>query len=159
MRHAKSSWKSGAPSDHERPLNKRGRRAAPLVAERLAELGYEPELVLCSDAVRTLQTWEAMRDAFEGEPELRACKSLYLGDIDGIREELAQVPSRVRSVLVLGHNPGWEEAAEWLCSEPVILKTADVLVAQGTGKRWANAVKKQGSWSKLGLIRARDLAS
>ena len=69
MRHAKSSWKSGARDDHARPLNKRGRRDAPRIAARLAELGWVPERVISSDSERTRQTWARMEEAFDLPPD------------------------------------------------------------------------------------------
>ncbi len=60
MRHAKSDWNSGAASDHARPLNKRGRRDAPRVANRLGELGWQPDYVISSDSRRTRETLELM---------------------------------------------------------------------------------------------------
>ena len=62
MRHAKSSWKDPGQTDHERPLNGRGRRSAPLVAARLAELGWAPTRVHSSDAARTVETWRGMEE-------------------------------------------------------------------------------------------------
>ena len=52
MRHAKSSWKNESLRDHERPLNKRGRRDAPRIGEELASLGWVPQRVISSDATR-----------------------------------------------------------------------------------------------------------
>ena len=56
-----NDWNTGAQTDHERPLNTRGRKAAPRVAERLHGLGWIPQVVHSSDATRTRQTWELMQ--------------------------------------------------------------------------------------------------
>ncbi|MEO0763161.1 MAG: histidine phosphatase family protein, partial [Pseudomonadota bacterium] len=56
LRHAKSSWSDPELEDHERPLNKRGKAAAPLMGDWLERSGYRPDLVLCSPAKRTRQT-------------------------------------------------------------------------------------------------------
>jgi hypothetical protein len=72
MRHAKSAWSSDVASDHERPLNKRGRRDAPRVGKRLAKLGWVPEFVVSSDSRRTRETWERMQRRF---PEVRVSTS------------------------------------------------------------------------------------
>jgi phosphohistidine phosphatase len=60
LRHAKSSWDDPGLSDHARPLNARGRRAAAAVAAAMRELGLQPDLVIVSSARRTLQTLEAL---------------------------------------------------------------------------------------------------
>ena len=59
LRHAKSSWKDEGLADHDRPLARRGRRAAKAIARHLREQGVEPELVLCSTARRARETLEA----------------------------------------------------------------------------------------------------
>ena len=84
MRHAKSSWTSGAASDHQRPLNKRGRRAAPLVAARLRDLGWIPDLVIASDSERTRETWQRMRAEFPQAIEERYSHSFYHGGLHAI---------------------------------------------------------------------------
>ena len=62
MRHAKSSWTSGALSDHERPLNARGIRDAPRVGAALVKRGWLPQLVLSSDSERTRETFAGMSE-------------------------------------------------------------------------------------------------
>ena len=60
MRHAKSSWKDQKLDDHERPLNNRGRRDAPIVADAIFERGWIPDIILVSSSKRTIQTLEGM---------------------------------------------------------------------------------------------------
>jgi len=71
MRHAKSSWTSGAATDHQRPLNKRGRRDAPRIGARLQHLGWLPDLVIASDSERTRETWQRMKVEFPHSIEQR----------------------------------------------------------------------------------------
>src|SRR5262245_38687424 len=105
MRHAKSAWQSQVPSDHARPLNERGRRDAPRVGKRLVELGWVPDHVVGSDSRRTRETWERMQKHF---PEARVSftRTLYAAGPTELRTEVARLPADVRTVLVLGHNPG-----------------------------------------------------
>ena len=63
LRHAKSSWNDPALDDHERPLNKRGRRDAPRMGVLVREYGLIPDLIICSDAVRARVTAEAVAEA------------------------------------------------------------------------------------------------
>ena len=63
LRHAKSSWNDPALDDHERPLNKRGRRDAPRMGALVREYGLIPDLVISSDAVRARLTAEAVAEA------------------------------------------------------------------------------------------------
>ena len=60
MRHAKSSWSEPGLADHDRPLNKRGKQAAPEMGKLLRKEGLVPDLILCSTARRSRQTAEAV---------------------------------------------------------------------------------------------------
>ena len=72
LRHAKSSWDEPALLDHERPLAKRGRKAAALLREHFDEAGVAPDLVLCSSAVRAIQTLEGVREGLPPGPGSRS---------------------------------------------------------------------------------------
>ena len=78
MRHAKSSWASGAQSDHQRPLNDRGRCDAPRVATALVDANWLPDLILSSDAQRTRETYDGMAVSFPGEIPVQFLSSFYL---------------------------------------------------------------------------------
>ncbi len=52
MRHAKSAWDVSYSTDFERPLNKRGRKAAPRMGEFMADRGLLPDLIVSSPAAR-----------------------------------------------------------------------------------------------------------
>jgi phosphohistidine phosphatase len=108
LRHAKSNWDDPALADHERPLAPRGRRDAKRIAEHLRGLGLEPELVLCSSAVRTRETLELLRPAV-GNAELVVENGLYGASSDELLVRIRHVPESVSSVMLIGHNPGLHE--------------------------------------------------
>jgi phosphohistidine phosphatase len=155
MRHAKSSWTSHVRTDHERPLSKRGRRDAPRVGKRLAELGWAPDLVVGSDSRRTQETWERLRKRF---PEARVSftRGLYATGPAALRTEVARLSADVRTVLVLGHNPGWEEAVQSLSGREVRITTASVVLLEGKGATWAEALRRR-PWSVAGVVRPKEL--
>jgi phosphohistidine phosphatase len=155
MRHAKSSWKVRVPTDHERPLNARGRRDAPRVGKRLAQLGWVPDLVVSSDSRRTRETWERMLKRFP-EARVRFTRALYAGGPAELRTEVARLPATVRTVLVLGHNPGWEEAAKELSGREVRLATASVVLLEGEGATWGEALRS-GHWKVASVVRPKEL--
>jgi len=154
MRHAKSAWRSDGPADHARPLNKRGRRDAPRVGKRLAEQGWVPEHVVASDSRRTRETWERMQKHF---PEARVSftRALYGGGPTELRTEVARLSAGERTVLVLGHNPGWEEAVKALSGRDVRMTTANVVVLEGKGATWGEALR--GRWTVVGVVRPKEL--
>jgi phosphohistidine phosphatase len=114
LRHAKSSWDDSSRDDHDRPLDERGRRTAALLGAFLAERGPGPDLVLCSSARRTVETFERLRPLLPSEPDVEIERGLYLARRDELLERVAEVPDTRACVLLIGHNPGIEELARFL---------------------------------------------
>lgn len=110
LRHAKSSWDDPRHSDHARPLNARGRRAAAGMAAAMRDLGFAPEVILVSSARRTLQTLEAL-SPLDGSPLVEPMDDLYLAPWPRLLDTLREVRETVRSALLIGHNPGLHELA------------------------------------------------
>jgi len=115
LRHAKSSWVDPTLPDHDRPLASRGRRDAKRIAKHLAGLEFEPELVLCSSAVRTRETLELVRPAL-GNSKVLFEDGLYGASSDELLARIRDVPDAVGSVMLIGHNPGLEQLALLLAS-------------------------------------------
>jgi len=111
IRHAKSSWDTPL-SDHERPLNKRGRRSARAVGEWISAQGHEPLEALCSDAVRTRETLDLMLDCWSRAPEVSHLSALYGAGPERIMQVLRSATAP--RVAVIGHNPGIGELAAML---------------------------------------------
>jgi phosphohistidine phosphatase len=110
LRHAKSSWSDPQLADFDRPLNDRGERAAQRIAVHLRETDVRPELVLCSPARRTRDTLAAIRSVL-GPAEIEFDEQLYGAAAVTLLRRLRVVDDRIRSVLVIGHNPGLEDLA------------------------------------------------
>jgi phosphohistidine phosphatase len=110
LRHAKSSWDDAAIPDRDRPLNARGRRAAATMREAMRDLGLVPDVILVSTARRTLETLEQL-EPWDDAPLVDPLESLYLADPFRITAALHGVAETVRSVLVIGHNPGLHDFA------------------------------------------------
>lgn len=156
MRHAKSSWTSDAPGDHERPLNPRGQRSAPLVAARLHQLGWIPDAVISSDSRRTRETWQRMADAFAESPvEVEFRHELYLAGLDELRSMAFEWSPDWGTILTLGHNPGWEDAVSALAGQHERMTTANAALLRGEGARWEEALR--GAWQLESIIRPKEL--
>ncbi|MEL7301766.1 MAG: histidine phosphatase family protein [Pseudomonadota bacterium] len=112
MRHAKSSWSDPGARDIERPLNARGRRSAQALGEWLRFGGFQPDLVLCSTAVRTAETWAGLGL----EAEVRYVRELYHA-APGVYLDAFRNASG-RCVMVLGHNPGIAAFASEILAAP-----------------------------------------
>jgi phosphohistidine phosphatase len=157
MRHAKSDWHAGAASDHERPLNDRGRRDAPRVAGELVELGWTPEQVLSSDSTRTRETWALMRPALGPAIPVDFLHSLYHAGSAALRSAVAELAPKVRCVLALGHNPGWEEALAWLSGEPTVMPTAACALLTISAADWPHTVAEPRLWRLERILRPKEL--
>ncbi len=112
LRHAKSAHPSGG-SDIDRPLAPRGREAAPRIGAYLREEGLFPDLALVSSARRTRETWELVRAAL-GEVEARIEPRIYEAQAERLLAVVREVGPEVRSLLMIGHNPGFSDLAQWL---------------------------------------------
>lgn len=154
MRHAKSSWDSPAPTDHGRPLNERGRRDAPAMAQALIERDWVPNLVLSSDSQRTRETWSLMSPEFGAEIEVRWRPEFYLGGATELVNALEE-QGDTDCVLVLGHNPGWEHAASYLSGVHLGMTTANCVLLEADGE-WRD-VMQPGAWTLVEHVRPRDL--
>jgi len=102
LRHAKSSWDDPGLDDHERPLAPRGRRAVEVLNQYLRATGARPEQVLCSSARRTRETVAGADPTGERLIE----RDLYSAGVNELITRLQQVPAEIRSVMLVGHNPG-----------------------------------------------------
>lgn len=110
LRHAKSTWDDVSMPDRDRPLNARGRRSAAVMRQAMRDLGIAPDVVLVSSARRTLETLEVL-EPWDDTPLVEPMDSLYLADPTDLLAALHGVAETVRSVLLIGHNPGLHDLA------------------------------------------------
>lgn len=143
LRHAKSGWGQPELADHDRPLNGRGRRQAPLVGAWLAAEDCEPDLVLCSSARRARETLEGLLGATDWQPPVVFEEGLYHAEPEAILELIAWLGGDVRRLLVLGHNPGLSLLSSQLAGREIALRTACLA-----------RFELSASWSDLGAAGA-----
>lgn len=155
MRHAKSSWTSGAVSDHQRPLSERGRRDAPRIGARLRDIGWVPDLVISSDSERTLETWQCMQAEFPHPIEARFSHALYHRGLSAIVGECSMLPQEISTLLVLGHNPGWEDATSSLSGKWLRMTTANAALLESDADDWTDAF--DATWTLAEILRPKEL--
>ncbi|MDA7430413.1 histidine phosphatase family protein [Primorskyibacter aestuariivivens] len=137
MRHAKSSWDDPRQADHDRPLNKRGRRSADALGDWLRDKGYLPDLALSSSSLRTQETFERLRLTSPVDYQ----SSLYHAGPAAMMDALQQAEGQ--TVLMLGHNPGIAEfSARLVTHDPAHERfydypTCATLVAEFPETNWA----------------------
>ena len=116
LRHAKAEHGAAGP-DALRALTDVGRDQSAWVGRALLDAGLVPELALVSSAVRTQQTWQHVADAFDPEPEQDQRDELYSGGTGSVLDAVRGVDERVRTVLVVGHEPIMSRTAALLATE------------------------------------------
>ena len=165
LRHAKSSWSNPGLADFDRPLNERGRRAAPLIARHLARGGLLPDLILCSAAQRTRETLALMLPALARDAAVRIESGLYEADAATLLGRLKRVETAVDCVLVIAHNPGIEDLAAGICGggpEPMRRRmdekfpTAALAAFALDGSCWSSL--REGTAILTDFVLPRDLA-
>ncbi len=114
LRHAKAAPQSDGTADRDRPLTTRGQEGARAIGRWIAKHGLDPDLALCSPAIRTRQTMDIVAAALPRRSEIAFDKALYLADSDALLARLREIPEGVRRVMVVGHNPGLHELAQTL---------------------------------------------
>lgn len=164
LRHAKAVLQSGEMRDADRPLEPRGREGAQAIANWLKRQKIAPELVLCSPATRTRQTWDLIADAFVRPPEIEYEAGLYLAGADRLLDYIRAVPDTVACVMMIGHNPGLHELAQMLSDTtagPLASRLAENLATAGlvryeVATEWAG-LRRRGA-RLVSLVTPKDLA-
>lgn len=113
LRHAEAGWAQPGERDFDRSLNENGYAEAELVADRAADKGYRPEVVISSTAVRCRQTADAVRRAIGSSVDFRFVDELYNAPVD-VYLEIVQSQGTPESIMLIGHNPTMEHALEAL---------------------------------------------
>ncbi len=124
LRHAKSSWGEPTLSDHDRPLNNRGRRDAPRMGQLIKDEGLTPDLIVTSTALRARTTAVEVATVCDFDGQIERTESLYHACPDDYIQFLRGVSDEHNSVMVVGHNPCLEELVEALSGERQSMPTA-----------------------------------
>ena len=138
IRHAKSSWSDPTLRDFERPLNKRGKRDAPFMAEQLKRKGVVPDLIISSPAVRAKKTANQFAKTL-GYPkkEIDFKPAIYDADEDDLLTILQAIQASRHSVLLFGHNPEFTEVANLLANIQIDnVPTTGIVAIQFEVKEW-----------------------
>ena len=150
LRHAKAANPDGV-VDEQRPLSPRGQRDAAAAGGWLVDHGYQPDVVLCSPARRTKQTWHGVAGALPRAPEVSYVERLYAAGLPDLLDAVADVSDDAQVVLLIGHNPALSQLSALL--DPT---GAD---AEGLSTSGIAVHSWQGDWSDAGAGTAPMTAS
>lgn len=168
LRHAKTEPGGAGIDDHERALMARGREDAPKLGRYIRDKDYAPELIFSSTSRRTIQTVELVTDVLPGAAHVDYLGALYLAEPEVILSVIRLAPDKIKTVMVVGHNPGMEQLATALAREPVKRKekdrfdlieekfpTAALAVLDFDVTRWRDIEPGEGALKDF--VRPRDL--
>ena len=155
LRHAKSSWKDESLSDIERPLNGRGKKAADTMGAFLKREKILVDLVLSSSAVRARQTIDRVLVSANIVTDVRFDERIYEAGVQRLVEIIRQIESGKKNVVLVGHNPGFEELLEWLTGTIERMQTGALAKIGLKTSSWNSVSEKSGTleW----IVRPRQL--
>lgn len=164
LRHAKSSWDDPVSRDFDRPLNKRGRKAARTVGREMRAQGLTFDRVIASPARRVIETLADVADGYGGPIEPVYDKRVYLATAEALLDLLHEVGDGTERLLLVGHNPGLETLAMLLTRDDGHGLRSEIEIKYPTGtvaeialpvEHWSEVGKGQGTVARF--IRPRDL--
>jgi phosphohistidine phosphatase len=145
LRHAKTEKAAPGQRDHPRRLNSRGHKDAPLIGAYIARHELMPDLVLVSGATRTRETWDLVAPELSASPRVTYDERLYDAGPDAILTVVKETPPDVRTLMLVGHNPGLHDLARLLIASGDVearerlnegLPTSGLAVIDFPGKTW-----------------------
>ena len=155
MRHAKSDWNHRNLSDHQRPLNSRGKRDALRMGALLQRESVEIDAIFCSTAHRTRETLALLFEEYTFEGDVHFVKELYEADLHDYLDILAELPDDVESAMLIGHNPTMSSALEFFTDSFEPFKTAAIAYIEFNTESWGTILENSdgkllGYWTPKG---------
>ncbi|ALR19004.1 MULTISPECIES: histidine phosphatase family protein [Sphingobium] len=165
LRHAKSDWDDPVARDFDRPLNRRGEKAALLMGQFAQTKKMRFDRLVASPAVRVVQTLETFFAGYGEALDAHWDRRIYLASAATLLDVVRDLPEETGSALMAGHNPGFEELILELVPDDgaspiredveVKFPTASLAVMDLAIDRWADAA--ENSATLVSFIRPRDL--
>ncbi|CZF80566.1 MULTISPECIES: SixA phosphatase family protein [Grimontia] len=137
-RHAKSSWDDPSLDDHDRPLNPRGRRNAPEMGARLAAWTNRPKAIVSSSALRAKTTALLMAEQLPHSPPVIIKNDVYTEDWETLVRVVERFDDEKDSVMLVGHNPAFNEFLSHIPFEIDNLPTCGIAVITLHSDSWSN---------------------
>jgi phosphohistidine phosphatase len=162
LRHAKSTWDDPVARDFDRPLNRRGRKAARAIGAEMRRLGLEFDAVIASPAVRVIETLEEVEQGYGRPLAPEFDRRVYLAEPETLLDIVRAAGDDAGRLLLVGHNPGLESLAMELdggtgLRDEVALKypTATLAEIELPAVSWSDIAPGTGRIARF--IRPRDL--
>ena len=163
LRHAKSSWDSGADTDFERPLAERGERDAPRMGQWLNRQHLKPDHVVSSPAERALQTTlRVCKEMGVKKKKITWDSRIYGSSTPQLLEVLSDIPASADRVMLVGHNPGLEDLLRYLWGENTVVPPDGKLLPTAAlaqvilPKNWQSL--RKGVAQQVAIMRPKDIS-
>jgi phosphohistidine phosphatase len=155
LRHAKSSWDNSNLDDFDRPLNDRGLKTAPLMGEMMREKNLLPELIVSSPAKRVRQTAELTKESAQIEREIEFDERIYAASTSELLKVASELNDESESIMLVGHNPGFENLVRVLTGKFETMPTAALAVIDLEIESWSGISPECGVLREL--LRPKEL--
>ena len=136
LRHAKSSWKNKKLSDHDRPLNKRGRREAIKMGEYLSKVNMIPDSIITSSALRAIETTTAVCRNCKYDKLVEVNFAFYKGGVDAYIQAISITPQDKTKLLIVGHNPDLEDLVSVITGRTIRIPTCTLVQIKWARENW-----------------------
>ncbi|MEM9696460.1 MAG: hypothetical protein AAGA56_28205, partial [Myxococcota bacterium] len=128
------------------------------IGRKIADLDWMPDVVLVSDAVRATETWGLMEESLRSETTLVSFHgSLYLAALDAIQDLVGSVAAKASTLMVVGHNPGWERATATLVGQEHRMTTCNAAMLTVDAEDWVEALNLEACWTLEHMLRPKEL--
>jgi len=154
LRHAKSSWENPDLADFERPLNSRGLDAARFIGELIYERNLNPQVIISSPAKRAKQTAVLVKELAEISKPVEFDERIYEASPLALFNLIREFDEKRESVLIIGHNPGFENLVRILTGETISMPTAALAKLNFDIEKWSDIEIGEGELEFL--IRPKD---
>ena len=138
LRHAKSSWKDTSLDDFDRPLNRRGKKDAPIMADKLSMRKIKINLIISSPAKRTAETAKIFANILGYQSEIIFNDKLYEASYKEILKVINLIDDKYQNVLLVCHNPGITDLANYISNYFIENISTSGIVGLSTNNSWKN---------------------
>lgn len=147
IRHAKSDWSNPFLDDYLRPLNKRVKKNAPLMAKLLKEKNIRPDLIISSPSIRTKQTLEYFIKELNYNDEVKLEESIYEAPYENLLKVIKDIPNIHKIVFLIGHNPGLCDLTNFLVDKNFEnIPTSSMVEIDFYVKNWKDISKENSNF-------------
>jgi len=148
MRHGKAQWGGETLEDFDRPLKKRGHKASNFMGSLLAVHQEVPDIILSSSAVRAVETTKGFLKALGHIVPVVYDETLYMTSVEHTMQLIRGLNEEDESVMLIGHNPTWENLIEHLVSDKgfnLYLPTCGVVCLDADIDEWSELEARTAS--------------